>query len=195
MFLLETYIFYKETNSHDYLNYFSHHPEHTQQNIQYSLAKQITVFVSDKTKMNESLSDLKTWLLSCSYPLTFIDKACLTLNCRDLHLKKKIYLFRLYQHRNFDLKSISITANLLLSSVKDNKLKNVFDKCKVIHSLKQPKSLHQMFFISNSLLSSCTRFYKMIKQLRYWQIFGNSTDKYLIAFLSMNKKIIACANL
>ena len=25
---LETDIFYKETNSHDYLNYFSHHPEH-----------------------------------------------------------------------------------------------------------------------------------------------------------------------
>ena len=30
---LETDIFYKETNSHDYLNYFSHHPEHTKQNI------------------------------------------------------------------------------------------------------------------------------------------------------------------
>ena len=140
MFLLETSIFYKETNSHDCLNYFSHHPEHTQQNIQYNLAKQITVFVSDKAKMKERLSDLKTWLLSCSYPLTFIDKACLTLNCRDLHLKKKRYLFRLYQHSNFDLKSIFITANLLLSSVKD-KLKKVFDKCKVIHSLKQPKKL------------------------------------------------------
>ena len=29
---LETYIFYKETNSHDYLKYFSHHPQHTKQN-------------------------------------------------------------------------------------------------------------------------------------------------------------------
>ena len=26
---LETDIIYKETNSHDFLNYFSHHPEHT----------------------------------------------------------------------------------------------------------------------------------------------------------------------
>ena len=26
---LETDVFYKEINSHDYLNYFSHHPEHT----------------------------------------------------------------------------------------------------------------------------------------------------------------------
>ena len=67
---LETDIFYKETNSHDYLNYFSHHPEHTKQNISYNLAKRITVFVSDEEKMNERLSELRTWLLSRSYPLT-----------------------------------------------------------------------------------------------------------------------------
>ena len=71
---LETDIFYKETNSHDYLNYFIHHPEHTKQNIPYNLAKPIIVFVSDEEKMNERLSELKTWLLSCSYPLTIIRK-------------------------------------------------------------------------------------------------------------------------
>ena len=44
-------------------------------------------------------------------------------------------------YSNFDSRSISITANSLLSNVKDNKLKKVFDKCKVIHALKQPKNL------------------------------------------------------
>ena len=39
------------------------------------------------------------------------------------------------------MESISITANSLLSNVKDSKLKKVFDKCKVIHALKQPKNL------------------------------------------------------
>ena len=63
-----TDIFYKETNSHDYLNYFSPHPEHKKQNIPYNLAKRIMVFVSDETKMNEMLSELKIWLLSYSYP-------------------------------------------------------------------------------------------------------------------------------
>ena len=52
-----------------------------------------------------------------------------------------------------------------------------------------------IFFIRNSFISNCTRFYKIIKQLQYWLIFGNSTDKQLIPFLSMNKKIIACTNL
>ena len=47
---LETDIFYKETNSHDYLNYFSHHPQHTKQNIPYNLAKRIIVFVLDEER-------------------------------------------------------------------------------------------------------------------------------------------------
>ena len=36
---LETGIFYKETNRQDYLKYFSHHPEHTEENIPYNLTR------------------------------------------------------------------------------------------------------------------------------------------------------------
>ena len=60
---LETDIFLKETNSHDYLIYFSHHQEHKKQNLPYNLPKRIIVFVSNQEKMNEKLSELKTWLL------------------------------------------------------------------------------------------------------------------------------------
>ena len=84
---LETDIFYKETKSHDYLHYFIHHPEHTKQNIPYKLAKRIIVFASDEEMINERLSEVKTWLLSCSYPLTIIRKTLLTLNSKDLRLK------------------------------------------------------------------------------------------------------------
>ena len=54
---------------------------------------------------------------------------------------------------------------------------------------------NSFFFISNSFITYCARFYRMIEQLQQWQIFGNSTDKQLIAFLLINKKIITCANL
>ena len=47
-------------------------------------------------------------------------------------------------YSNFDSKSISITANSLLSNVKDSKLEKVFDKCKVMHALKQPKNLMRL---------------------------------------------------
>ena len=72
---LETDIFYKETNSHGHLNYFSHHSEHTMQSMPYNLAKRIIVFVSGEEMMNQRLSELKKWLVSCSYPLTAIEKA------------------------------------------------------------------------------------------------------------------------
>ena len=93
--------------------------------------------------MNERLSELKKWLLSCSYPLAIIEKVFLTLNCRDVRLKKEeiVILFVLRHYTNFNSKSISITGNSLLSNVKDNTLKNVFDKCKVMYALKQPKRL------------------------------------------------------
>ena len=55
--------------------------------------------------------------------------------------------------------------------------------------------IHYIFLISNSFISDCTRFYKTINQLQCWQIFGNSTVKPLIAFVSMNKKIIVCTDL
>ena len=92
--------------------------------------------------MNERLSELKKWLLSCSYPLAIIEKVFLTLNCRDVRLKKEeIVILFVLRHTNFDSKIISITGNSLLSNVKDNTLKNVFDKCKVMYALKQPKRL------------------------------------------------------
>ena len=57
-------------------------------------------------------------------------------------------------YRNFDSKSISIIANSLLSNMKDNKLKKVFDKCKVIHALKQPKIL--LHLLNKPKVQNCT---------------------------------------
>ena len=56
---METYIFYKETNTHDYLNYNSHHPNHIKYNIPFSLAKRIPIFVSDKQKVTLRLKKLR----------------------------------------------------------------------------------------------------------------------------------------
>ena len=39
-----TDVFYKETNTHDYLNFSSHHPDHVKKNIPFVLAKRILVF-------------------------------------------------------------------------------------------------------------------------------------------------------
>ena len=72
---VETDIFYKETNTHDYLNYDSHHPYHIKYNIPFNLAKRILVFVSDEQKVALRLKELLQWLLNCGYPESVIDKS------------------------------------------------------------------------------------------------------------------------
>ena len=63
-----TDVYYKETNTHDYLHYKSHHPEHVKNNIPYVLAKRIVVFTTYANVMWENLEDLKRWLRTCGYP-------------------------------------------------------------------------------------------------------------------------------
>ena len=44
---IETDIYYKNTNAHDYLPYDSAHPDHPKDNVPYNLAKHIIVFISN----------------------------------------------------------------------------------------------------------------------------------------------------
>ena len=72
---VSTDIYYKSTNSHDYLHYDSFHPSHTLHNIPYTLAKRIIVFVSDDKLVDKRLFDLRLWLKRCGYPKVVIDRA------------------------------------------------------------------------------------------------------------------------
>ena len=74
-------------------------------------------------KVNERLSELKLWLLSCSYPLAIIEKTFCNPKLQGIAPKKEdIVISFLSTHcSNFDSKSISITANSLLSYAEDNK--------------------------------------------------------------------------
>ena len=75
--------------------------------------------------MNGRLSELKTCLLSCSYPLTIIEKAFSNAKLQGPAPKKKgiVIPFVSTYYGNFDSKSISIAAIqfIMLSNVKDNK--------------------------------------------------------------------------
>ena len=56
--VIETDIFYKETNSHLYLDYKGHHPDHIKNNIPYGLAKRIVVSVTNEKKEDQRLKEL-----------------------------------------------------------------------------------------------------------------------------------------
>ena len=86
---LETNIFYKTTNSHDYLNYESSHPTHTKRNVPYNLAKRITCFVSDTVKMESRLMKLNGFLLKCRYPIHVIEKGIFNATTRPSSKTKR----------------------------------------------------------------------------------------------------------
>ena len=56
---IETDIYYKDTNSHDYLPYDSANSDHSRDNVLYNLAKRIIVFVSNEEKVEYRLNELK----------------------------------------------------------------------------------------------------------------------------------------
>ena len=63
--------------------------------------------------MNERLSELKPWLLPCSYLLRIMETAFFNTKLQQPAPKKEdiVIPFVSTHYSNFDLKSISITAN------------------------------------------------------------------------------------
>ena len=65
---LSTDIFYKETDAHNYVPFYSFHPHRTLTNIPYTLARRICTIVSDSTVRNYRLEELRTFLRKKHYP-------------------------------------------------------------------------------------------------------------------------------
>ena len=71
---LNTDIFYKATDTNQYLNFNSCHPKHTKTNIPYSLARRICCIVSDPEMKTKRLNELEIFLLKQNYPKNLIAK-------------------------------------------------------------------------------------------------------------------------
>ena len=70
---IETDIYYKPTDSKQYLLFTSCHPKHTKQNIPFSLARRLCSIISNNETLNIRLQELKGFLLLQKYPVTLID--------------------------------------------------------------------------------------------------------------------------
>ena len=70
---IETDIYYKPTDSKQYLLFNSCHPKHVATNIPYNLARRICTIVDNTETRNIRLEELKTFLKNQSYPKTLIE--------------------------------------------------------------------------------------------------------------------------
>ena len=104
---LYTDIYYKGTDTHQYLDFRSCHPKHTKYNIPYCLARRICTIVTKNDLREQRLSKLKNFLRKQNYPeqiiRTGIEKAQ-KLNIQELRSARK------ETHHN-EILTLIITSN------------------------------------------------------------------------------------
>ena len=141
-----TDIYYKETNTHDYLHYSSHHPTHIKNNIPFVLAKSIIVITTDNEMMENNLRDLTSWLLNCGYPLQVITKgihnARLQGPAPPPDKKRSIPLITTF-FSNLDGGNILEAAKSLIQNSSNTRIKEAFKDVRFIHARRQPPNILQ----------------------------------------------------
>ena len=139
---VETDIYYKETNTHDYLDYRSAHPKHVRDNIPYTLAKKIHVFCSNSVTERERLTELKRHLINGHFPYNVIERGFKNAILQGPANKStKNITFVTTFTENYEVKHIAKTAQTLLDDCEDERIRKVFNNCSITLATKQPPNL------------------------------------------------------
>ena len=145
---LTTDIYYKSTDTHQYLHFKSCHPNHTKRAIPYNLARRICTIVSEEDVQNNRLNELTLNLLSRSYPKQLITDAiekakghCRAdlLSPRQDNSKQDIIPFvHTHNPRNIAVTPLINEINQILQN--DRRTKDIYKNTEFINSKRQPKN-------------------------------------------------------
>ena len=136
---VETDIYYKNTNAHDYLPYNSAHPKHCKDNLPYSLAKRIIVFISNDQKVEMGLKEWKNWLKDCNYPDSVINQSFCNAKLQGpapFKDNSKNIPFVTTYYENIDNEKVVRKIRCKLSNIQSRHLSEVFKNKNVILSQK-----------------------------------------------------------
>ena len=143
-----TDIYYKPTDTKQYLNFFSCHPRHTKSNVPYNLARRICSIITDEPLRDKRLSELKDSLVKCNYPSQLITqginraKQLDKFTLRTPRQKQETDTITYIETFNPNYKSFSQTINSTLPFLnKSEKMQQVLKNTKVIHAKRQPPNL------------------------------------------------------
>ena len=139
-----TNIHYKETNTHEYLHYDSHHPVHVKNNIPFCLAKTIIVATSDETMMEKNLLDMTGWLKNCGYPDSIIERGIFNARLQgpaNAPRSRKTIPFISTFFSNLDSSSVIDVAKNLIKNSKNPRIQLAFKDVDFIHARRQPPNI------------------------------------------------------
>ena len=143
-------LYYKPTDSHNYLNYTSAHPLHTRNNIALSLAKRIVKIVSDNR--DEALDALKNYLIARDHPEHSINDAFSRVFQPRRHAPDGeilVFISTYNQKHRFHTKVIKD----IVTELPSQKMRKIFGGTKVVMGTRQPSSLRKMLTKSNFSLN------------------------------------------
>ena len=150
---ISTDIFYKSTDTHQYLHFGSSHPRHIKRAIPYNLARRICTIVSDEETRNQRLNELKQFLTDQHYPINLINDGIMKAKGIDrqdlinpiLQNNKETKILPLVTTHNPRNPNIAPVVNHLNGVLKtDEDMARVLTKLKFINSKRQPKNLKRI---------------------------------------------------
>ncbi|XP_062612905.1 uncharacterized protein LOC134274656 [Saccostrea cucullata] len=150
---LTTDVYYKTTDTHQYLHFGSCHPRHTKRSIPYNLSRRICTIVSDEERRKERLKELKGYLLDQKYPLEIIEDGIKKAEELDRNqlinppstdtTEEKILPFvTTHSPRNRNMTPFVQHLNGVLKT--DEKMSKVLQNFQFINSKRQPKNLRRL---------------------------------------------------
>lgn len=155
---LSTDIYYKPTDTHQYLHFNSCHPRHTKRAIPYNLARRICTIVSDEKKRNQRLEEMKKYLRNQGYPIKLIEdgimkaknldrKQLINPPSPDVTTQEILPFVTTYNPKNKNITPFVKHLNDVLKT--DERMSKVLGNFRVIESKRQPKNLKRILCKSN----------------------------------------------
>ena len=147
-----TDIYYKQTDTKQYLHFKSSHERHVKTNLPYSLARRICTIISDNNLRHERLNELKEALINRGFPQPLIEngvKRALSCNIEDLRSSKPkqpaqecITFVTTHNPNNPELFPKIINNLDILQQ--DDKFSKILRNTKIIKSKRQPPNLKKL---------------------------------------------------
>ena len=146
-----TDIYYKPTDTKQYLDFHSCHPRHTKINVPYNLARRICAIVSNTELRNTRLNELQSHLLKRNYPVDVIKIGINKAKSLDLQTlrtpreQNQSETLTYIETYNPNYESFSQTINNTLSFLQGSeRMKAVLKDKRIIHAKRQAPSLKRI---------------------------------------------------
>ena len=149
---IETDIYYKDTDSKQYLLFQSCHPRHTKINIPYNLACRLKTIVSEDNVLRKRMQELESFLVKQNYPVQIVDNGIQKAMSLDRNALRTVATknrenvvpyVSTFNPRDPEMFKV-IKENMPILH-EDETMRNILSKYKIIKSKRQPYNLKRIF--------------------------------------------------